>query len=150
MPSIRIIDIVVVSTTSFGRMSRKPKHNSMDNNPGEDTHPRKTRSYGSATAGRASLWSHYLFRQRLKSSAFSRPGKYVVETSEEYTTRTCGVCGQQNPCVGGSAVFKCPACEVQLDRDVNGARNIGLLVLSAHWSNAASRCFSASFLPCVA
>lgn len=59
-------------------------------------------------------------------------GKYVVETDERYSTMTCGLCGTLNKRVGGNKTYRCvnPSCGVHIDRDVNGARNIGLIVLT--------------------
>jgi transposase len=88
------------------------------------------RPFGSAVAHRLLSWCHGAFRERLISSAFKRAGKYVVVTDEAYTTKTCGLCGAINNSVGTAKVFECPQCHVKIDRDVNGARNIGLRYLS--------------------
>jgi putative transposase len=111
----RYWDTVIVSTASFGSMCQ-----------------RDVRPFGSRVARQALSWSHYAFRQRLVSSAFRRAGKRVIETDEAYTTQTCGLCGVRNPNVGAATVFKCvdPACGVRVDRDVNGARNICLRVMT--------------------
>jgi hypothetical protein len=37
---------------------------------------------------------------------------------------------------GGSKVFKCPSCSWQIDRDINGARNILIRFLSEHLSDS--------------
>jgi transposase len=109
-------DTVIVSTASFGKMNEKGRG----------------RPFGVEMAKQAVNWSHYNFRMRLVSSAFSRAGKYVLETTEGYTTKTCGLCGHVNDAVGGAEIYQCnrPDCGVHIDRDVNGARNIGLLVMS--------------------
>ena len=75
-----------------------------------------------------------MFRQQLMSSAYLRPGAVVIETGEAFTTQTCGLCGTRNPNVGSAKVFACadPACGVRIDRDVNGARNIALRVMTQH------------------
>lgn len=115
-------DVVIVSTASFGDMCRSDR-----------------RPFGSRTARAALSWGHYAFRERLKSSAFGRAGKQVIETSEELTTQTCGLCGRRNPNVGRATVFRCvdAACGVHIDRDVNGARNIALKVFTQHLANGA-------------
>jgi putative transposase len=74
-------------------------------------------------------WSHYRFRQRLLFKAT----EYVVDVrvvTEEYTSKTCGVCGVIHQHLGGSKHFKCPSCKWSCDRDINGARNILLKYLS--------------------
>lgn len=108
-------DVVIVSTASFGQMCRTDR-----------------RPFNTQTARAALSWGHYAFRECLKSSAFIRAGKHVIETSEEYTTQTCGLCGRLNRDVGSSKIFRCGAagCGVHIDRDVNGARNIALKVFS--------------------
>ena len=99
-------DVVIASTASFGRMAR-----------------RDHRPFGPRAAQRGLEWAHYTFRQRLLSSAFRRAGKYVIETDEWWTTRTCGRCGRIRSPLGGSKVFECEdlRCGARLDRDVNGA-----------------------------
>jgi putative transposase len=115
-------DTVIVSTANFGGMCERAR-----------------RPFGSETVRKALSWSHHNFRMRLKSSAFKRAGKYVVETTEEYTTMTCGLCGHLNRGVDRSETYVCNrpdgSCGVQIGRDVNGARNIGLRVLTDKHNN---------------
>ena len=113
-------DTVVVSTANMSEMCRR------------ESKSKKPRPFGSETARRALCWAHGKFRERLVSSAFARAGKYVVPTGEAYTTQTCGLCGHLNPNVGGATVYRCgwAGCGVAIDRDVNGARNIGLRYLT--------------------
>lgn len=68
-------------------------------------------------------WGHYQFRQRLLSKAFKYEGRHVVVINEPGTSKTCGLCGAWHAELGASKVFHCPSCQVELDRDVNGARN---------------------------
>jgi len=76
-------------------------------------------------------WRHFGFRQRLLSVA-SAKGVNVHVMGEEYTTKTCTLCFRMNDRVGGAKVFRCPHCNVRVDRDLAGARNIFLKnVLSA-------------------
>lgn len=67
---------------------------------------------------------HFLFQQRLKSKCDSRNCSLDICT-EEYTSKTCGVCGRLNN-VGGKDVYSCSKCLLIIDRDVNGARNIAI------------------------
>jgi len=69
-------------------------------------------------------WGHYKFRQRLKSAASRYPGRYVYETTEPGTSKTCTHCGFWNAGLKlGNKIFNCPRCHVQVDRQLAGARN---------------------------
>nr|QYA18551.1 RuvC-like nuclease Rnase H fold [Clandestinovirus] len=70
-------------------------------------------------------WGHGEFRQRLKTKAslMGRDGDIII-TTEEYTSKTCGCCGQIRWDLGSDKKFECSGCGSKLDRDVNGARNI--------------------------
>ena len=77
------------------------------------------------TARGMMTWSHYTFKELLKTTAL-REGTRVVIVTEEYTSKTCSCCGTQHPNLGSSKVFRCPSlsCQRVMDRDENGARNI--------------------------
>lgn len=75
------------------------------------------------------LLSHYKFRDRLVRNA-TRDGVNVWLSNESYTSKTCTKCGHEHKKLGGSKTFKCPKCNLNIDRDVNGARNIMLRVIS--------------------
>ena len=47
----------------------------------------------------------------------------MIVNTEEYTSKTCGVCGTINN-VGSKEVFTCSKCNLVIDRDINGTRNI--------------------------
>ena len=49
--------------------------------------------------------------------------------TEEYTSKTCGRCGELND-VKALDVYSCNKCKLVIDRDVNGARNIYIKVLN--------------------
>ena len=67
-------------------------------------------------------WAHYRFKKKLKSKAEEYSCK-VVDCTEEYTSKTCGNCGEISS-IGGKEVWTCKHCGCVHDRDVNGARNI--------------------------
>ena len=69
--------------------------------------------------------SHFAFRQILLNMAKSR-GCEVIICSEAYTSKTCGNCGFLHTKLGGNREYKCPNCNMDIDRDYNGARNIYL------------------------
>lgn len=69
-------------------------------------------------------WSHYAFRERLKSTAVRYAGRHVIESVEPGTSKTCTNCGYWHSALSLSdRTFVCPRCAVQVDRDVAGARN---------------------------
>lgn len=73
--------------------------------------------------------SHYKFKLRLAEKT-SEIGTKLLISNEAYTSKTCTSCGKLNYELGNSKTFNCPSCNLQIDRDVNGARNIMLRVLS--------------------
>jgi putative transposase len=91
---------------------------------------RAKRKIHTTTARNMLTWSHYTFRERLKSKAELYPWVNVVECEEPYTSKTCGCCGEINAKLGGLKTFKCGKCGYVADRDINGARNILLRHLS--------------------
>ena len=54
----------------------------------------------------------------------------IYVKGEEYTTKTCTNCLQIIPGVKGHKVLKCPHCDVKIERDLNGSRNIFLKNIS--------------------
>ena len=89
----------------------------------KDMAKRNGRVFGKKTARSMYNWSHYAFRQRLKSRAFAYAGRVIVEIKEPGTSKTCGCCGSWKADLGGDKTYFCKKCQVTMDRDVNGARN---------------------------
>jgi predicted RNA-binding Zn-ribbon protein involved in translation (DUF1610 family) len=69
------------------------------------------------------------------------PDKWILEVNEPHTSKTCSRCGQVNFGLGGSEVFNCPHCGVIMDRDWNGAVNIGIRTwaVAQLWAEALRR-----------
>ena len=66
--------------------------------------------------------SPYKFKVLLNYMA-TKYGSKVINTTEEFTTKSCGCCGKLND-VKGNKIYKCKYCDYECDRDFNGARNI--------------------------
>ena len=79
------------------------------------------------------FWSHYKFKQRLiwKCNLKNRNIKIV---NESYTSKTCTNCGWLNMNLSNKDIFICKKCNVKIDRDTNGARNILLKELAGYES----------------
>ncbi|GIW89685.1 MAG: hypothetical protein KatS3mg109_0117 [Pirellulaceae bacterium] len=69
-------------------------------------------------------FAFFRFRQTLVHMA-ERYGAEVRIVSEAYTSKTCSYCGNVQK-IGGSKRFRCKNCQVDVDRDFNGARGIFL------------------------
>lgn len=67
--------------------------------------------------------SHFLFRQRLQYKCKSKGINYY-EIDEAYTSKSCTKCGNIKHDLGSAKVYNCNKCNLEIDRDVNGARNI--------------------------
>jgi putative transposase len=71
-------------------------------------------------------WAHFKFRQRLASKVGMDRSKHMRIVGEPGTSKTCGHCGGWNTNLGRKKVFKCEmqgGCGVEMERDINGARN---------------------------
>lgn len=75
---------------------------------------------------------HYRFKQRLLDKCNRK--RYCVTRicTEEYTTKTCGLCGNLT-CIGNREIFKCDHCHFEIDRDDNASRNIFIKSINETW-----------------
>ncbi len=74
--------------------------------------------------------AHFKFRTRLEYKC-SINNVNFYDINEAYTSKTCTGCGVINN-VGSSKVYKCRNCNITIDRDVNGARNILMKYFNTH------------------
>jgi putative transposase len=81
------------------------------------------RKINSKTARNMLDLSHYKFKTRLMHLG-KKYNSTIIECRENYTSKTCGRCGNINNKLGGNKVYKCNNCGLEMDRDMNGARNI--------------------------
>ena len=81
--------------------------------------------YGKESRSNLMSLKHYRFRCRLIDRCKLVKHSQVQVCTEEYTSKTCGRCGTLCD-VGSSEVYSCNNCALRVDRDVNGARNIGI------------------------
>jgi IS605 OrfB family transposase len=66
---------------------------------------------------------YYDFRQRLKYKCdLTRTNFRLV--NECYTSKICSLCGNYNDKLKGESRYKCIYCENDINRDINGCRNI--------------------------
>ena len=68
------------------------------------------------------MYSFHSFMLKLRYKCKKNEKKlYLVD--EAWTSKTCTLCGKIND-VGGKEVYQCEGCGNEVDRDVNGSRNI--------------------------
>ncbi|CAG8681461.1 7673_t:CDS:2, partial [Racocetra persica] len=84
---------------------------------------RTRRKIGSKTARNMLTWSHYRFRMFLKHKACEYFDRNIIECDEVYTSQTCGNCGWVNKNLRGRKRLICVSCEINTDRDFNGAQS---------------------------
>jgi putative transposase len=68
------------------------------------------------------VWRLYHFKIKLLHRFSGLDGQDVVIQDESYTSKTCGLCNTIN--LGAAKRYLCDKCGYDVDRDVNGARNI--------------------------
>jgi putative transposase len=66
---------------------------------------------------------YYVFQQRLAYKS-EKNGNNFHLINENYTSKTCSDCGNYNNTLGCLDTFLCKKCNLIIDRDYNGARNI--------------------------
>jgi transposase len=69
---------------------------------------------------------HCKFVDRLIYKSMFYKNKEVHEVKEHWTSKTCTGCGNIDMDLGSSRIYDCMKCNLSLDRDLNGARNIFL------------------------
>ena len=84
---------------------------------------RANRKLHTKTARMMMTFSHYSFKLTLLDKARDY-GTKVYIVNEAYTSKTCTRCGYIKSNLGGAKAFRCDSCNLCIDRDVNGARNI--------------------------
>ncbi len=65
----------------------------------------------------------YEFREKLKYKCYLRGNNYY-NIKENYTSKVCSCCGHYKKDLGSNKVYNCKNCNVKMDRDINGCRNI--------------------------
>ena len=83
----------------------------------------QNRNISSKTARALLTWAHYRFKTYLESVC-TRTNTVLREVTEEYTSKTCGKCGNIKNDLGGNKTYHCDLCGYECDRDINAARNI--------------------------
>ena len=76
--------------------------------------------------------SHFKFKERIKYKA-KLNNCQVLDCCESYTSKTCTQCGELNN-VGSKKIYNCSKCKVEIDRDINGARNIFIRSLTKYYT----------------
>ncbi|MDF5722557.1 MAG: transposase [Rhizonema sp. PD37] len=89
---------------------------------------KKKRKLKSKSARAMMTWAFYEFSQNLQHLC-NRYGSRLVRVTEEYTSKTCTLCGKVHYKLGGNKKFKCPHCGYEIKRDFNGALGIFLKAL---------------------
>ena len=67
--------------------------------------------------------SHFKFQEKMKYLCKKYQRKLLI-VNESYTSKTCTKCGNIDKKLGSSKIYNCKKCSLEIDRDINGARNI--------------------------
>ena len=66
---------------------------------------------------------HYMFKRYLKYKGM-RYRTNIYDVNEAYTSQTCSNCGCMSKIYDNKRLKTCPSCKYQIDRDINGSKNI--------------------------
>lgn len=67
--------------------------------------------------------SFFKFKERLKYKCQLKKCNYY-EINEKYTSKLCSKCGTYKSDLGANSIYTCNNCDLIMDRDINGSRNI--------------------------
>lgn len=67
--------------------------------------------------------SFFKFKERLKYKCQLKNCNYY-EINEKYTSKLCSKCGTYKSDLGANSIYTCNNCDLIMDRDINGSRNI--------------------------
>jgi IS605 OrfB family transposase len=82
----------------------------------------KGKKLARSTKRQMSMFSFYSFKEKLKYKCKTYNKKLII-VDESYTSCTCGSCFKINQ-VKGNETYNCKFCKLEIDRDVQGSRNI--------------------------
>lgn len=71
----------------------------------------------------ASRLRFYEFLEKLRYKCIEKRINIIIK-SEAYTSKMCSNCGWENENLNCKKIFECENCNKEIDRDINGARNI--------------------------
>lgn len=91
--------------------------------------PKIIRQIGCKTVRDILTLSHGKFNERIEEYA-KRTKTNILRVTEEYTSKTCGRCGFIDHDLDCKKVYNCSICGYKEDRDINGARNILIKMVS--------------------
>jgi putative transposase len=75
--------------------------------------------------------SHGMFLEKLKFKC-NEYKRNLILTNESYTSKTCTNCGNIKNDLNGNKKYNCSKCNISIDRDMNGARNILIKAFSRY------------------
>jgi transposase len=98
----------------------------------------KKKTHRRCVRGRRPLASlrHCSFVDRLIDKTREHSKTKVFQVTEQFTSKTCTNCGAIDEKLGNKDIYACSRCEVVIERDVTGARNIMLKYLTEHLTDA--------------
>ena len=91
-----------------------------------------TRRINSKSVRQLLNFNHSEFRERLLTKSLDYENTSVFICNEAFSSKTCSNCGYINCQLKGKKTYDCPICNLTIDRDINGARNILLRALGAN------------------
>ena len=125
---VKRYDTILIPKFRSQQMAKKRQNRGQDtqsSNSSSQTSQNNSqwRTISKGTTRRMLQWSHYKFRELLKSKAkTARKKVFVVE--EPLTTKTCGNCFHIKWEMRGERIYVCKRCGSRFHRDVNAGRNV--------------------------
>lgn len=74
--------------------------------------------------------SYYKLLERLKFKSLINNNNLIIK-EEWYTSKACTNCANKKDDLGGNSIYSCLNCNIKIDRDYNGCRNIFLSTIKS-------------------